>query len=462
MGSHTSRTVRRRITGLILERIALTVLPWGAGALVLWSGLPWAVRWGGVPLAVLITWLTTRHALLPGWRRMRSGCGTLLALGRRRWGGLSLPETRYEAPIFPAGLAADLLVVSDLHITGRPDQHALEREAFDEDVHRFVDGLLPAMRPKACVLAGDLTDTGSSDAWRRLRARFARWREQGVDLMAVAGNHDVHYRRLEVAAERLGVPKVGGYFKALVSHPSSAGVCSHPADRTARRLAKLTGEALADTLAPRLRTSRRIGADFLLLDSNQRPSHSPASQAIGYVGRAQLARAQALLEARDTVRPLYLVLHHHLLPPGPAAREQAFLTCLDAPEVLAFAEQHHVEAVFHGHLHMPYVAHHSYHDAKGRRRNMRIVSCGSALYPAEGPFAAEVGAASAMAVHLRGGRIEHLGFVPANRVLADLRRRDHQGRLLPDQSTKVPESEASSSSIRASIPATDVSMSSGA
>ena len=406
---------------------------------------------------ILVVWLTTKHTLRPGWHRFRTATGVSYRLLRRAWRSRTLPATQYEAPIYPAGERADLLVLSDLHVTVRPERHAMEQEAFDEEVHRFLDGALPSLRPQACVLAGDLTDTGSSEAWRRLSERFRPWRAQGVELMAVAGNHDVHYRRLEVAAERLGVPGVGGYFKALVSHPSSAGICSHPNDRTARRLARLTGEA-PTSLAPRLRRSARLGADFLLLDSNQRPSHSPASQAIGFVGAEQLAEAQRLLDSRQDPRPVYLVLHHHLLPPGPAVREQPFLTCLDAPEVLRFAESNRVEAVFHGHLHMPYLAHHVYTDEAGRPRRMHVVSCGSALYPAEGMFAAEIGEASGVAVQLRAGRIVRLGFVPASRVKTDLPRRDHQGRLLPDQSTKLPESAGRKASMRASMPATDSSI----
>lgn len=404
-----------------------------------------------------LVWLTARHALRPSWHRVRSAAALGFGVLRRALRSRALPETQYEAPIFPAGMGADLLVLSDLHVTVRPDRHALEQDSFDEEVHAFVDGLLPAMRPRACVLAGDLTDTGSSDAWRRLTQRFAPWREKGIELLAVAGNHDVHYRRLEVAAERLGVPGVGGYFKALVQHPSAAGICSHPSDRTARRLGRLTGQSI-EALAPRLQRSDALGADFLLLDSNQRPSHSPASQAIGFVGPAQLQAAQALLDQRRDPRPLYLVLHHHLLPPGPAVRDQPFLTCLDAPEVLTFAERNGAEAVFHGHLHMPYVAHHVYTDAQGRPKRMRVISCGSALYAAEGMFAAEIGHASAVAVRMRAGRIERLGFVPAGRVRADVRRRDHQGRLLPDQSTKLPESDSVSASMRASMPATDSSI----
>lgn len=406
---------------------------------------------------MLLVWMTTKHTLRPAWHRVRSASVLGYRVVRRTVRPPSMPGTQYEAPIFPAGLGADLVVMSDLHITVRADRHALEQDSFDEQVHQFVDGLLPTLRPRACVLAGDLTDTGSSDAWRRLTKRFAPWREQGIELMAVAGNHDVHYRRLEVAAERLGVPRVGGYFKALVKHSSSAGICSHPSDRTARRLARLTGEQL-ETLAPRLRRSEALGADFLLLDSNQRPSQSPASQAIGFVGSAQLDAAQRLLEQRRDVRPLYLVLHHHLLPPGPAVRDQPFLTCLDAPEVLRFAERNEVEAVFHGHLHMPYLANHVYTDATGRPRRMRVISCGSALYAAEGMFALEVGEASVVAVQMRGGRIERLGFVPAGRVRSDVPRRDHQGRLLPAQLTKLPESESVSASMRSIMPATDSSI----
>lgn len=210
-----------------------------------------------------------------------------------------------------------------------------------------------------------------------------------------------------------------------------------------------------ERLAPRFQHSKQLGADFLLLDSNQRPSHSPASQAIGFVGAEQLARAQSLIDARAKSRPLYLVLHHHLIPPGPAVREQAFLTCLDAPQVLAFAENNQVEAVFHGHLHMPYIANHRYVDRDGRRRHMRVVSCGSALYAAEGMFAEKIAQASAVAVQFRHGKIENLGFVPAARVLAEVERRRswneawraYQGIAAPDQSTKLPEFEASKASI---------------
>lgn len=466
MGSANKQALRRRVAGLILERIALTVMPLVLAATLLVSGLPWVIRVGGLPSAAVLLWFTHRHGLRPAGHGLSRASFMTYGMLRRRWRARPLPATQYEAPIYPASLTADLVVVSDLHITVRPDRHSFEQDAFDADAHRFVDALFPALRPQACVLAGDLTDTGSSAAWRRLNRRFAPWRESGIELMAVAGNHDVHYRRLEVAAERMGIPGMGGYFKALVNHPSSSGVCSHPADRTARRIARLCGteshrrknvvdassaSSAAEELGPRLRRSERLGADFLLLDSNQRPSHSPASQAIGFVGAEQLARAQELLDARIGARPLYLVLHHHLIPPAAAVREQAFLTCLDAPQVLAFAERNQVEAVFHGHLHMPYIANHVYAASDGRPRRMRVVSCGSALYAAEGMFAAEVGQASAVAVQFRGGRIARIGFVPAGRVLAgaeptrqsNAAPSAYQGIAAPDQSTKQPDFDMS-------------------
>ena len=102
------------------------------------------------------------------------------------------------------------------------------------------------------------------------------------------------------------------------------------------------------------------------------------------------------------------MLHHHLvlprLSPGALAGTY-FQTCTDAAAVLAFAREHHATAIFHGHLHMPYVL--RPHADPGAPM---IASCGSVLFPALGPNAA-IGTATAFGAKLEpGGDIKILTY----------------------------------------------------
>ena len=160
---------------------------------------------------------------------------------------------------------------------------------------------------------------------------------------------------------------------------------------------------------PALHADPELPLDLLLIDSNRRRATSPITNAIGYVGDRQLSLASDLLRGRrGEGRHLIVVLHHHLalprLSPGGLAGTY-FQMCIDAASVLAFAREYRASAIFHGHLHMPYVLR-----PKADAAAPLIASCGSALFPAIGPNAA-IGTATAFGLRFAsGGGIEILTY----------------------------------------------------
>jgi predicted phosphodiesterase len=294
----------------------------------------------------------------------------------------------------------DVLFLSDLHGL-QPDGSTLEGGMSDVQMHAFVNRTLEHARPKVVVLCGDLTDDGSPASFDRLAAVLAR-PAKGVPLICIPGNHDVHFRRMADKAI-----DVAGLFRAMFSIDDVDGMQGTNASygekqvlKNLRKISSLNGPY------PRLITEPSARVHFLLLDSNRRVSSSPVTNAIGLVGREQLAGAAYLIN--NAGHPSFariVVLHHHVLPPEREIRAP-FLACLDADKVLDLAKSWRASAIVHGHLHMPYVCTCDYVDDQPRQ--LAVISCGSALFPAIGRFRDEVGHASAFGIRLGREGIESI------------------------------------------------------
>ena len=287
-------------------------------------------------------------------------------------------------PCYDASPPCDALFLSDLHITaaGLP---TLEAGLDCEPGLAFVEHLVKTARPKLVVVCGDVTDTGAPEAVHRANRFFERL---GVPVVGTIGNHDVQFERMNT---RRGRPL--SYLRGLLSRSLSDPVATPDRQAPIGTSHSFRFASVADGRYPALHSDPLLPVDLLLIDSNRRQATSPSTNAIGFVGEPQLARAAELLRGRAvpggrdaTARQLIIVLHHHLVLPRLGIGDLAgtyFQMCIDAEAVLAFAREHGAAAIFHGHLHMPYVLRPQADPAAPL-----IASCGSTLFPAVGPNAA--------------------------------------------------------------------------
>ncbi len=317
-----------------------------------------------------------------------------------RWARARLAAA--SPPTAPANhRSPQVLILSDLHATA-PGQLTLEGDLTDDAMGRFVSDTIAAFRPTLLIGAGDLTDTGHPAAWQRVGALFAA---AGTPLLAAPGNHDVNFAVYERPPSRVAAlldgfdldPVGRGSYdrKTLTAHLG--------------QLATATGVTATGTF-PQLHEVTALRLTVLLLDSNRRPSGWAATNAIGSIGDDQLRAARRLLAGRRRDHALVIVLHHHVFPAdAPASSAWARwkqrvanlpLVCVDGGAVVALAFEHDAAAIIHGHKHMPYVR-----ELVDGDRRLRLISVGSALYPAKGPCAAEVGAPSVMGLVLEDGRL---------------------------------------------------------
>jgi hypothetical protein len=95
----------------------------------------------------------------------------------------------------------------------------------------------------------------------------------------------------------------------------------------------------------------------ILLDSNAR-SHFSATNAVGVIGRTELKKFRAILNAFPD-RPWIILLHHHVVEYPVASvklADRIALSLMNAPDVLASLARHasHV-VIFHGHRHHDWI-----------------------------------------------------------------------------------------------------------
>jgi hypothetical protein len=181
---------------------------------------------------------------------------------------------------------------------------------------------------------------------------------------------------------------------SILDGESSAG--SFGEQEIAQQISKLTGREMKSF--PVYFSFATIPVDVLLLDSNRRPSGWPVTNAIGLVGAAQLARARSLVAGRDPRRLLLIALHHHIVPP--ISIEAPLLVCIDYRQVLSLMTECGAAAIIHGHTHMPYIM-----NLPIGSQRLRILSCGSTMFPAGGPLAKEIEFPSCFGFRIKDGCI---------------------------------------------------------
>jgi predicted MPP superfamily phosphohydrolase len=269
-----------------------------------------------------------------------------------------------------------LLLVSDLHVSA-PGHQVLESDRSSEATLAKLAALVQSRRPDALVILGDITDTGHEEAWERVRSCIS---SLNTSVFAIPGNHDYNFKSFNewsLLFEAYPAYEVGRHIASLLDCLSIQS-----ADGSAPTLKSLTKTTVTKKLEPiyfpRL---DRVGTTNVLLvsfDSNRRSSTNPMTNAVGYVGSDQMEKAESLIKSnRKESDFLILLVHHHVLLPYGSVRDQ-YLQCLDAHEVLTFAERNNVNLVAHGHIHLPLMVQYNRRDGGGV---MPILSCGSLHHP---------------------------------------------------------------------------------
>lgn len=203
------------------------------------------------------------------------------------------------------------------------------------------DASLSTTKFDAVVVSGDLTSTGKRPEFeeaaaflRDLLKHFGLSREQ---LIVVPGNHDVLWGKEE----------------NVVSHAEFESFMSRVFSSPVQDL---------EICSSKIGSIYMLGLDLTRLES-------PQLGGIGFIGKDQLRKAEQKLKdkgAEATCR--ILVVHHHLLPvswcEAPPDGKPTSVT-LDAPALLAWAQEHRFAMILHGHQHQPFLATFSFADRVG-------------------------------------------------------------------------------------------------
>ena len=222
--------------------------------------------------------------------------------------------------IFNAGKASlPQLIVADLEM-----QHLLGR----------VNGV---------IISGDITCTGSHEEFLRAREVVSELIEligvQPESVIIVAGNHDVQWNPAEYYA-------------------SQEGETSREAFETFLELMGKKGSgnfSLTSLVSPNGHYELKIVA----MDSNY--VEGPEAAGVGFVSREILCGAsKAVMEnTAESGKHVYrwAVVHHHVLPVGSVAvedaRNRSVSVMANAAEILESCKSCGIEAILHGHEHQP-------------------------------------------------------------------------------------------------------------
>jgi 3',5'-cyclic AMP phosphodiesterase CpdA len=381
---------RRRRLGTVLAAMLLA----GGGVLLAWSigvmanpGVadvvmqPWAVAKAGLSNAAIVLGLSTAVASLYWlWREIA-------------WGH----PLRDWAPGSPVAHAPTVRVahLSDLHLVGERYGYRMECGTHGPPgngcVQHALDKLsaIHATTPLDRVLVtGDVTDAGTRAEWVEFLDLLRGCPDIGTRVLFVPGNHDVNIvdrtntgrfdlpwsvshalRRLRFV---LALDDIQGERVHIVDRATGAPGLSLRAyledgERPARlrelaeegswrgrwEIAKVWDDMFPLVVPP----VEPGGCGVILLDSNAR-SHFSLTNAVGVVGRSQLKRLRALLNASPD-RAWIILLHHHVVeyPVGSVKlKDRIALSLVNAPDVLSAIARHasHV-VVFHGHRHHDWI-----------------------------------------------------------------------------------------------------------
>jgi 3',5'-cyclic AMP phosphodiesterase CpdA len=381
---------RRRRIGTVLAALLMA----SGGLLLAWSvealanpGLadvvkhPRAVAEAGLSNAAMFLGLSTAAASLYWlWREL--SCRQPL----RDW-----------SPGPPGGPAPTVRVahLSDLHLVGERYGYRMECGTHGPRGNRSTRRALRQLRAiHACspidrvLVTGDVTDAGTRAEWVEFLDLLRSCPEIRSRILFVPGNHDVNIVD-RTNTGRFDIPWSVSHglrrLRFVVALDTIQGERIHLVDRKSggagptlrhylqdeERAARLRGLAERGTWKGRLEIARvwddifplispppeAGGCGAILLDSNAR-SHFSATNAIGVVGRSQLRRLKAILNAYPD-RAWIILLHHHVVEyPVDSVKlgDRIALSLMNAPDVLSAIARHASRVViFHGHRHHDWI-----------------------------------------------------------------------------------------------------------
>jgi hypothetical protein len=325
-----------------------------------------------------------------------------------------------------AGSIARIAHFSDLHVRSMNDKpikgNARHTPISNTEIQRAL-GLAVDQAPDAIVLSGDITDTGSEEAWHLLKS-WPEMKRAKNHLIVTPGNHDLNavepspHSRSVTRAETTPSP---GYKQRALRYLDFAdwamgsrtyvvcpfGQTIETLEATVQRVRENLGQWCDGELLPKDsmpideafercfpmlvfpvipesgQQDRRIG---YLVWNSVKPCRWPVLNALGEITEAQMQRGDKLLASHPDL-PIVHVVHHHV---GLPTRQKSFfrwpplhwtalgMVMSGGPAFVRWLSKRSAQTILlHGHHHRAFAG-------KAANSSVHVISAPSVAHPCEG------------------------------------------------------------------------------